>query len=119
VVQSDPQRLKRVATTISSNVERLSRLVTNLERLTRLTETLDVPSQQETDLQTLATDVAGQLEEMAASRGVAIRIEPSLPALLIDSARLELVILNLVSNAIKYCDPDKPDRFVAIGPFNG
>jgi signal transduction histidine kinase len=119
VVQSDPQRLKRVATTISSNVERLSQLVTNLERLTRLTETLDVPSQQETDLQTLATDVARQLGEMAASRGVAIRIEPSLPALFIDAARLELVILNLVSNAIKYCDPDKPDRFVAIGPFNG
>jgi len=119
VVQSDPHRLKRVATTISSNVERLSQLVTNLERLTRLTETLDVPSQQETDLQTLATDVARQLGEMAASRGVAIRIEPSLPALVIDSARLELVILNLVSNAIKYCDPDKPDRFVAIGPVDG
>jgi signal transduction histidine kinase len=116
VVQSDPQRLKRIATTISSNVERLSRLVNNLERLTRLTETLDVPSQQETDLQVLATDVARQLEDMAASRGVAIRVDPSLPALFVDSARLELVILNLVSNAIKYCDPDKPDRFVEIGP---
>jgi signal transduction histidine kinase len=116
VVQSDPQRLKRIATTISSNVERLSRLVTTLERLTRLTETLDVPSQQETDLQTLASEVVRQLEEMAASRGVAIRIDPSLPALFVDSARLELVLLNLVSNAIKYCDPDKPDRFVEIGP---
>jgi signal transduction histidine kinase len=29
---------------------------------------------------------------------------------MVDSARLELVILNLVSNAIKYCDPDKADR---------
>jgi signal transduction histidine kinase len=115
VVQSDPRRLKRVAATILSNVERLSLLVNNLERLTRLTEALDVPSQQETDLQTLATDVARQLEEMAASRGVAIRVDPLLPALFVDSARLELVILNLVSNAIKYCDPDKPDRFVEIG----
>jgi signal transduction histidine kinase len=32
----------------------------------------------------------------------------------VDSARLELVILNLVSNAIKYCDPDKFDRWVEI-----
>ena len=31
-----------------------------------------------------------------------------------DSARLELVVLNLVSNAIKYCDPDKPERWVEI-----
>jgi len=114
VVQSDPKRLARVSTTISANVERLSRLVTNLERLTRLTETLDVPSQQETSLQTLGREVAQQLEEMAAPRGVAIRIDASLPALFIDSARLELVFLNLISNAIKYCDPDKPERFVEV-----
>ena len=116
VVQSDPQRLARISATISSNVERLSRLVTNLERLTRLTETLDVPSQQEIDLHSLGKEVAQQLEEMAAPRGVAIRIDPALPALFADSARLELVLLNLLSNAIKYSDPDKPDRLVEIAP---
>ena len=116
VVQSDPRRLARISATISSNVERLSRLVTNLERLTRLTETLDVPSQQETNLESLGHEVAQQLEEMAAPRGVSIRIDPSLPALFVDSARLELVLLNLLSNAIKYSDPDKPERFVEIGP---
>jgi signal transduction histidine kinase len=114
VVQSDPLRLARLSTTISSNVERLSRMVTNLERLTRLTETLDVPSQQETDLKSLANDVAQQLEEMAAPRGVAIRIDSSLPSLVVDSARLELVLLNLLSNAIKYSDPDKSERFVEV-----
>jgi signal transduction histidine kinase len=114
VVQSDPQRLARISSTISSNVERLSRLVTNLERLTRLTETLDVPSQQETDLHSLGKEVAQQLDEMAAPRGVDIRIDSSLPALFVDSARLELVLLNLISNAIKYCDPDKPERFVEV-----
>ena len=116
VVQSDPQRLARISSTISSNVERLSRLVTNLERLTRLTETLDVPSQQEIDLQSLGKEVAQQLEDMAASRSVDIRIAPSLPALFVDSARLELILLNLISNAIKYCDPDKWQRFVEIVP---
>ena len=116
VVQSDPHRLARISSTISSNVERLSRLVTNLERLTRLTETLDVPSQQEIDLQSLGKEVAQQLEDMAASRNVDIRIAPSLPALFVDSARLELVLLNLISNAIKYSDPDKPQRFVEVVP---
>jgi signal transduction histidine kinase len=118
-VQADPHRLARLSSTISSNVERLSRLVTNLERLTRLTETLDVPSQQETNLESLGHEVAQQLEEMAAPRGVAIRIDPSLPALFVDSARLELVLLNLISNAIKYSDPDKSERFVEVGPFDG
>jgi signal transduction histidine kinase len=114
VVQADPQRFERVVSTISSNTERLSHLVTNLERLTRLTDVLDVPSEQETDLHALAVEVARQLEDMAASRSVSIRVDASLPPIVVDSARLELVILNLVSNAIKYCDPDKSDRWVEI-----
>src|SRR3954464_12103493 len=61
-VQGDPERFERVVSTISSNAERLSHLVTNLERLTRLTDMLDVPSQQETDLHALAMEVARQLE---------------------------------------------------------
>ncbi len=114
-VQGDPERFERVVSTISSNAERLSHLVTNLERLTRLTDMLDVPSQQETDLHALAVEVARQLEDMAASRSVTIRVDSSLPPVLVDSARLELVVLNLVSNAIKYSDPDKSDRWVEIG----
>ena len=115
VVQSDPSRLARIATTISSNTERLSRLVANLERLTRLSATLDVPSEQETDLQALALEVARQLDDMAAARGVTIRAAASLGPLVIDPARVELVLLNLVSNAIKYSDPQKPERLVEIG----
>jgi signal transduction histidine kinase len=113
-VRSDAHRLERIASTISANAERLSHLVTNLERLTRLTDSRDVPSEQQVDLRALASEVLRQLEDMAASRGVAIRVAPVLPELVVDPARLELVILNLVSNAIKYCDPAKPERFVEI-----
>jgi signal transduction histidine kinase len=115
VIQLDSARVARIASTISSNAERLSRLVTNLERLSRLTDSLDMPSQQEVDLQALAAEVARQVDEMATARDVLIRINAAeVPPLLVDSARLELVLLNLVSNAIKYCDPSKPDRFVEV-----
>jgi signal transduction histidine kinase len=115
VIQLDSARVARIASTISSNAERLSRLVTNLERLSRLTDPLDMPSQQEVDLQALAAEVVRQVDEMATARDVVIRINAAeVPPLLIDSARLELVLLNLVSNAIKYCDPSKPDRFIEV-----
>ena len=101
VVQSDSVRVARIASTISSNTERLSRLVTNLERLSRLTDSLDMPSQQEVDLHALGAEVVRQVDEMATARDVMIRIEAAaVPPLLVDSARLELVLLNLVSNAI-------------------
>jgi signal transduction histidine kinase len=114
VVQRDPNRIARIASTISANTDRLSHLVTNLERLTRLSEGLDVPSVQETDLRALTAEVARQLEEMAVARGVTIRAEASGSPLVIDPARVELILLNLVSNAIKYSDPHKADRVVEI-----
>ena len=66
-------------------------------------------------MQALATEVARQVDDMAASRDVMIRIDAAAaPPLIVDPARLELVLLNLVSNGIKYCDPDKADRFIEI-----
>ncbi len=113
-VRSDPARLDKVTSTIRSNAERLSWLVDNLQRLARLGDPLDVPSQQHIELEGLAGEVARQLEEMAAARAVSIRIGPGLPTLFGDPAHLELILLNLVSNAIKYSDPEKPECFVEI-----
>ena len=117
-VRADPERFGRVTSTILSNAERMSWLVGNLERLSRLAEAVDVPSQQKIDVRALAGEVARQVGDMAAARGVDIRIRESLPPLVVDSARLELVLLNLVSNAIKYCDQKKADRFVEIAGFD-
>jgi signal transduction histidine kinase len=113
-VQSDPIRLAKVASTIRTNTERLSWLIENVQRLARLGNPLDVPSEQRLDVAALAQEVARQLGDQAAARGVEIRIDQQLPTLTVDPARLELVLLNLVSNAIKYSDPTRHDRFVEI-----
>jgi signal transduction histidine kinase len=70
------------------------------------------------DLSTLATDVARQLDEMAQARRVTIRVAPHLPAIVADSARVELVLLNLASNGIKYSDANKPESVVDIAPVD-
>ena len=114
IVREDPQRLAKVAATVRSSAERLSWIVENLQRLARITDVPDTPSEQQVDLTALAHEVARQLAEMAAARGVSIRIAPDLPRLYADPARLELVLLNLLSNAVKYSDPAKADPYVVI-----
>ncbi len=118
-LQGDAQRLSRVAEAIRSNTQQLARLVENLQRIARLSESPDVPNVQEIDVAALASEVARQLQDMAAARGVAIQIEEPLPSLSVDPARLELVLMNLVSNAIKYSDAQKASQFVAIAARDG
>jgi len=101
VVRQDPHRLAKVASTVKSSTDRLAWLVENLQRIARISEPVDLPSEQLVDLTALADEVARQLGEMASGRQVAIRIERDLPTLTADPARLELVLLNLLANAIK------------------
>lgn len=113
-VVSNRARLEQVATVVDNNANRLAWLVNNLQRLAQLDDPLDVPTQQMVDVGVLAGEVRRQLEEMAVTRGVRVHVAPSLPTVLSDPARLELLLLNLVSNAIKYRDPNKRDPFVEI-----
>jgi len=114
VVRQDPKRLAKVATTVRASAERLTWLVENLQRIARVGDARDVPSQQSLDLGALAADVAQQLKDMAQARGVTIQIAAGLPSIVADPARVELVLLNLVSNGIKYSDANKPASIVEI-----
>jgi signal transduction histidine kinase len=113
-VRSDPARVEKIAATVSSNARRLSWLVENLQRMTRLSNAIDGPNEQRIAVSTIAHEVARQLEEMATLRNVRVRIGAELPELWGDPARLELALINLVSNGIKYNDPKKDDSFVEI-----
>jgi signal transduction histidine kinase len=114
IVRQDPPRLAKVVATVKSSTDRLAWLVENLQRIARISDLVDVPSEQLVDLTALGHEVARQLEEMANARQVEVRIEPGLPTLVADPARLELVLLNLVANAIKYSDPKKAAPFVEV-----
>ena len=74
----------------------------------------DAPDVQRINVASVVWEVARQLREMADARGVEIQVGDRMPSLVIDMARLELILMNLISNAIKDRDPAKPDRFVRI-----
>jgi len=96
------------------NIDRMVSILRSMEALTRATGNGDTPTRQRIGVEAVAREVARQLEEMAAARGVTIEIGADLPTVHVDPARLELVLMNLVSNGVKYADPGKERRFVEV-----
>jgi signal transduction histidine kinase len=114
-VSPDDTEGARLVETLDRNVAWLADVAGKLERLARLTKQPDsLPGQQNVDLAAVAHDVAGQLCEMAAARGVVLAIDDDLPTLAADAGRVELVIVNLLANAVKYSDPTKASRSVHV-----
>jgi len=114
VADHDPEA-PRLMQTLERNVVRLADVAGKLERLARLTRKTDTSaSEQVVDLRLVAEDVAHQLADMADARGVRIDVDAGLPAIVADAGRVELVLMNLIANAIKYSDPAKGMRHVRI-----
>lgn len=113
VLQSDAARA-RVLELAQRNCDRVRDLLNAITQLSRAGQSEDTPSVQRVEVTAIAGEVARQLRSMAEARGVSIRIQPDLPILTLDPARLELILMNLVSNAIKYADPGKPERYVEV-----
>jgi signal transduction histidine kinase len=111
---TDRAKRDRVLATCERNVTRMGETLGKLVALLRAPEDANNALVQRVELSTMLGEVVGQLHEMADARGVHIRIGSPLPTITVDVARLEFVLVNLISNAIKYCDPGKPMRFVEI-----
>lgn len=115
VLTADEATRARLVDTLERNVVRLGEVTGKLERLARLTRSSQTaPNDQAVDLVAVTRDVAAQLADMADVRGVRFEIADDLPTLTTDAGRVELVLVNLLANAVKYSDPAKPDRVVRV-----
>jgi signal transduction histidine kinase len=58
--------------------------------------------------------VCDTLRDLAEEKRVEIHIPSSAPPVVCDRAKLYQMFQNLISNAIRYCDPDKTERWVRV-----
>jgi signal transduction histidine kinase len=106
--------LQRLAPIVGRNVERAVKIIRSFERLPRTGIVADKPNEQVVQVTELVQEVFRQLQDMSDARGVELRVATSPAVLYVDTGALELILMNLVSNAIKYCDQRKPQRFAEI-----
>jgi len=110
----DQARTHRTLEIVERNVDQLVALTQKLEMVARINDAGDNLLDQEVSVATVANEAARQLREMADARNVEIRVSDTLPTVIVDVGRLELTLVNLLSNGIKYSDATKPERYVEI-----
>ena len=107
-----PEERERFHSIVLENATGLQHVIENLEALSRV----ESESRQNRNvlLPQAAAESARQLRDAARARTVTVRIAEDLPAVEVDAATVELSLANYISNAIKYSDPAKLERWVEV-----
>jgi two-component system sensor histidine kinase BaeS len=103
----DTQVRDRFLETVEDETDRLIRLVNDLLILSRAdSEALNL-RREPGDLATLAVVAVERLAPWAAEQDITLRVEacPDIPPAIVDSDRMEQVLVNLLDNAIKFSRP--------------
>jgi len=107
-----PEMRHQLIETSNRNVRRVADLIRMLGALARPDR--DSPQMQTVDLFKVTDEAIRQLADAAAAKEVALHNRASDDRCTVDVSRLELVLVNLIANGIKYRDPAKPERFVEV-----
>jgi len=107
----DAQRA-RFQQMIVENSDGLKRVLANLESLSRLE--VDTRQRRNILLPQAAAEAVRQLRDLAQGRNVEVVVAENLPPVEVDAAAVEVCLVNLISNAIKYSDSSRNDSRVEI-----
>jgi signal transduction histidine kinase len=97
---------------IGENVAAIEAVLANLLALSGLDG--EARQQRNVRLPAAVAEVVRQLRGSARARKVAVRVAADLPEVEVNAAAVELCLTNYLSNAIKYADSAKEDRWVEI-----
>ncbi len=104
---------RSMAGIVARNIDSMRASLENLLDLSRVGGD-DARYQRHVRLPRAAAEAARQLRDSAQAARVEVRIG-AMPDVEIVAAGVELCLTNLISNAIKYADPDAPVRWVEVG----
>ncbi|HUF13380.1 MAG TPA: sensor histidine kinase [Longimicrobiales bacterium] len=111
-VFDDRAQRDRFLAIAAENLDGMQQTLENLLSLSRMDS--DPRRQGNVELRAVAAEAARGLREMAETSGVDIRIADDMPEIDVDSAAVELCLVNYLSNAIKYADSSKSERWVEV-----
>jgi len=96
---------RRMLEIVSSEADRLDRLVGNLLSMARIEASRLEPRRQPVDVDQMVSGVVARLERSAGTVDLSVDVPAGMPTLLADHALLDQALTNLVENAIRHSGP--------------
>jgi signal transduction histidine kinase len=116
---SDPKAIQHSVARSLARIQGMRKLIFDLIDMTRIESGTKVRNLAEHDLVGIARLAVETQEPLAADRGIRLRLEAPAPVLaVVDRAEIEIVLNNLVSNAVKY-NRDGGQVVVEVVPDGG
>lgn len=112
----EPNKRQEFLHTMTKEIERLSRLISQVLDLEKLQSGNYNIHPEKLSLQSLIQDAIAPFKQVLADRHIqfSMQLEEQIPDLMVDRDALIQVITNLVSNAIKFCNPDHPAISITV-----
>ncbi len=103
----DEEKQKEFFTILKENSDRMEELISDLLTVSRMESERTLPKKTFFSLEDITKKLIAETDAFATSHNTEIKLEPEkdLPKLFGDSEQIELVVENLLDNAIKYIHP--------------
>ena len=105
---------ERVLLALRRTVKRIEGVADDVHALAIAQGSEETAQGRRLSLRALFEETVTELRDMAEERGVRIEAQETVPDVQVDATRVELALINLIGNAVKYSDPNKEDRWVRV-----
>lgn len=111
-IASDPELRAKHAGRIRDGLDRIQHLLGDLHALAVAEGARAEPRW--VSVREVTARLLDELHELAERQNVDLRVEPPDQDFKVDASRVEIALVNLVANGIKFSDPEKEDRWVEV-----
>ena len=110
----EPATRDRTLRTLRNTLQRIRGVADDVHSLAIAQGSEEGAQGRRLSLRALLEEAVDELRGIANEKGVRIEVREPIPDVQVDAIRVELALINLVGNAVKYSDPDEEDRWVRI-----
>ncbi|HEX6861724.1 MAG TPA: HAMP domain-containing sensor histidine kinase, partial [Thermoanaerobaculia bacterium] len=109
-----PEARDKTFRTLQTTLRRIKGVADDVHSLAIAQGSEETAQGRRLSLRSLLQETVEELEGIAIERGVRIELQEPVPDVQVDATRVELTVVNLIGNAVKYSDPEETDRWVRV-----